>query len=60
MLLTDESGATRTEYGLIAAGIAFAVTLAVLPPSIAFARPMAALVLLLAWGAAEWWLAWKS
>jgi hypothetical protein len=43
---------------LIAAGIGFAVTLAVLPPSIAFAHPIAARVLLLAWGVAEWWLAW--
>jgi hypothetical protein len=35
---------------LIAAGIGFAVTLAVLPPSIAFVQPIAARVLLLAWG----------
>jgi hypothetical protein len=48
MLLTDESGATTTEYSLIAAGVGFAVTLTVLPPSIALARPIAALALLLA------------
>ena len=54
--LENDSGATRTEYGLIAAGIGFAVTLATLPPSITLARPIAVLVLLLAWGAAVWWL----
>jgi hypothetical protein len=54
--LENESGATRTEYSLIAAGMGFAFTLAVLPPSITLARPIAALVLLLAWGAAAWWL----
>jgi hypothetical protein len=48
MLLTDESGATTTEYSLIAAGVGFAVTLTVLPPSITLARPIAALALLLA------------
>jgi hypothetical protein len=54
--LENESGATRTENGLIAAGVGFAVTLAVLPPGITLARPIAALVLLVAWGAAALWL----
>ena len=58
MLLTDESGATATEYSLIAAGVVFGVILAALPPSMTFARPTAALVLLLAWGAAALWLEW--
>ena len=53
---TDESGATTTEYGLFVAGVGFAVTLMVLQPSITLARPTAALALLLALGAAEWWL----
>jgi hypothetical protein len=58
LLLTGESAATRTEYGLIAAGIGFALALAALPPSLIVARVIAVLVLLLAWGAAEWWLGW--
>ena len=57
MVLTDESGATpTTEYSLIAAGLAFGVIVATLPPSMTFARPTAALVLLLAWAAAALWL----
>jgi Flp pilus assembly pilin Flp len=52
----NESGATRTEYSLIAAGISFAATLAALSPSMTLARPIAALVLLVAWGAAMRWL----
>jgi hypothetical protein len=58
MVLTDESGATTTEYSLIAAGLAFGVIVATLPPSMTFARPTAALVLLLAWAAAALWLEW--
>jgi len=53
-LFSDRSGATKTEHALIAAGMAFAVMLAVLPT--AFVRPAAVLVLLIAWGAAAWWL----
>ena len=56
MVLTDESDATTTEYSLIAAGLAFGVIVATLPPSMTFARPTAALVLLLAWAAAALWL----
>ena len=57
MVLTDEAGATpTTEYSLIAAGLAFGVIVATLPPSMTFARPTAALVLLLAWAAAALWL----
>ena len=56
--LENESGATRAEHSLIAAAVGFAVILTVLPPSITIARPIAALALLLALGAAEWWLEW--
>jgi hypothetical protein len=54
--LEDESAATRTEYGLIAAGISFAVSLTALPSGLTLPRSIAALMLLLALGAAEWWL----
>jgi hypothetical protein len=56
MVLTDDSGATTTEYSLIAAGVGFGVIVAALPPNVTFARPTAALVMLLAWGAAALWL----
>jgi hypothetical protein len=58
MVLTYESGVTTTEYSLIAAGVDFGVIVAALPPSMTFARPIAALVLLLAWGASALWLEW--
>jgi hypothetical protein len=54
--LTDGSAATTAEYSLIAAGVGFGVIVATLAPSMTFARPTAALVLLLAWGAAELWV----
>jgi hypothetical protein len=54
-LLRDASAATRTEYGLIAAGVAFAAILAVLPPSMP-AHLIALLLLLPALGAATLWL----
>ena len=47
-LLSDESGATRTEYGIIAAGMTFAVTVAMLPPGATFMHSMAGAVLMLA------------
>jgi len=47
-LLSDESGATRTEYGIVAAGMTFAVTVAVLPPGATFAHSIAGAVLMLA------------
>src|SRR5258708_26357901 len=56
MVLTDESGTTTTEHSLISAGVALADIVAALPPSMTSARQTAALVLLLAWGAAELWL----
>jgi hypothetical protein len=56
MVLTDDSGATTTEYSLIAAGVGFGLIVAALPPNVTFARPTAALVLLLAWGVAALWL----
>jgi hypothetical protein len=49
------------EIGLIAAGIGFAVSLTALPSGLTLPRSIAAaLMLLLALGAAEWWLEWKS
>jgi hypothetical protein len=54
--LQNESGATRTEHSLIAAGIGFAVSLTALPSGLTLPRSIAALMLLLALGAAEWWL----
>jgi len=51
----DASAATRTEYGLIAAGVAFAAILAALPPSMP-AHLIALLLLLPALGAATLWL----
>jgi Flp pilus assembly pilin Flp len=47
-LLSDESGATRTEYGIVVAGMTFAVTVAVLPPGATFAHSIAGAVLMLA------------
>src|ERR1700719_4728116 len=44
MVLTDECGATpTTEYSLIAAGLAFGVIVATLPPSMTFGRPTGSL-----------------
>jgi hypothetical protein len=54
--LEDESAATPTECGLIAAGVGFAVSLIAMPPGLTPPRSIAALMLLLALGAAEWWL----
>ena len=56
MVLTDDSSATTTENCLIAAGMGFGLIVAALPPNVTFARPTAALVLLLAWGVAALWL----
>jgi len=47
-LLSDQSGATKTEYGIIAAGMTFAVTAAVLPPGATFMHFIAGTVLMLA------------
>jgi hypothetical protein len=58
--LGNESGAARTEYSLIAAGIGFAISLTDLPAGLTLPRSAAVLVLLLAWSMAEWWLCRRS
>jgi hypothetical protein len=58
--LENQSGATATEYGLIAAGVGFAISLTDLPAGLTLPRSIAALMLLLALGGAEWWLSRRS
>jgi Flp pilus assembly pilin Flp len=41
-LRSDESGATKTEYGIIAAGMSFAVAVAALPQDATFMHSLAA------------------
>jgi Flp pilus assembly pilin Flp len=46
-LLSDESGATKTEYGILAVGMTFAVTVAMLPPGATCVYSIAGTVLML-------------
>jgi Flp pilus assembly pilin Flp len=47
-LRSDESGATKTEYGIIAAGMSFAVAVAALPQDATFMHSLAGMVVMLA------------
>jgi Flp pilus assembly pilin Flp len=54
-LLSDESGATKTEYGVIAAGMSFAVAVAALPQGATFMHSLAGMVVMLALAIVTLW-----
>ena len=54
-LLSDESGATKTECGIITAGMSFAVAIVALPQGATFMHSLAGMVVMLTMAIVTLW-----